>query len=221
MRFSITGALAVAVMLGLSVGCSGDKNSNGTPDSQDTADTQDTPDTPDTPETDDTQTAGCRSSAECDGTGMQGFGEYCRGPNDGHYCGVQATEECWNNESCEQGPGGACHATFDPCSPDGFGTRCQDACAVDSECQNAGQTDFVCNDDKACVPQRCDQGFACPAYLACDPSSIDPTTGITGVTHGCVFIPCAVDGDCAQGLFCVNHVCQESLGTCTPDLPMG
>jgi hypothetical protein len=180
MRFSITGALAVAVMLGLSVGCSGDMK----------------------------QTAGCRSSAECDGK--------CKDPNVPIYggCGMFPAWNCWDNESCLQGPGGTCHAVQDQCEPDGWGARCKDACAVDSECHHAGRTDFVCNADNACVPQRCDQGFACPAYQACDPSSIDPTKGVAGLTHGCVFVPCVVDGDCAQGVYCVNGVCQESLGIC-------
>jgi hypothetical protein len=134
----------------------------------------------------------------------------CVGPEE-RLCGVRPQEECEFARDCvgEFGANLRCHAQPDPCSPDGIGSACAEAC------EGAGcEVGFVCQNG-SCVPQRCNDGFQCSPTEECDASSIDGSGPAHAVTHGCVPIACTSDEPCPEDAVCVNGRCQTGAGTCS------
>jgi hypothetical protein len=146
----------------------------------------------------------CRSADDC------ASGLSCLGPEESA-CGVRPQEECEYARDCvgEFGTNLRCHAVPDPCSPDGIGSVCAEACEAAS-CE----VGFDCVGG-SCVPQRCNDGFQCSPSEECDASSIDASGPAHAVTHGCTPIACTSDEPCPEGAVCVNGRCQTGVGVCS------
>ncbi|MDP6943896.1 MAG: hypothetical protein QF464_07060 [Myxococcota bacterium] len=203
-----------------------DADTTATVDAEPTPDAEPTQDAEPTEDADTTATAdaaeevgdpapeGCRSHAECVDSDSQ-FGMYCSTPYDANVCGIPPMEECATDEQCGgPGPAGAdlvCHAVQDGCSPNGIGAMCDLSCAnIPTMCGD--QSVLVCGPDGACTPKSCLDGYACHAVQLCDPAANDADP------HGCSFVSCQDDADCAPDLYCVIGMCIETLGTCAEEM---
>lgn len=155
--------------------------------------------------------SGC-AGGTCRGHGDCASGRSCVGPNDPRACGVPPHRECAADADCAAGL--RCHATADPCSPNGVGSRCGPACAA------ACDAGFRCSAAGACEPLPCDEGFVCPAHQRCDVAVAHAGGPVHGRTQGCVSRACKADGDCPAGQACVNAVCQTGPGACREDTPV-
>ncbi len=101
-----------------------------------------------------------------------------------------------------------------------------DACTEDSCVSKICQHDDIsstCDDDDLCTTDSCDSSTGCVfnTTVLCDSSQFcEPTTGV------CEDIPCTIDAECTDGLFCngletcdtASGICQEGTAPCIDDL---
>ncbi len=125
----------------------------------------------------------------------------CLGPTESPPCGAPNDEpgDCTIDDECDP------EASGQICEPIACSTidarRCVPGCTGDDDCR-VGE---VCGDPvKRCFAQPCDPGNPCPADFHCDESF-------------CARDVCVDDADCDG--WCVEGVCQEQLGVCTPPAP--
>ena len=149
---------------------------------------------------DGTSGSDCREMSDC----AQGLS--CGGPDEGPVCGIAPREECSTDAACFGGM--RCNAIYDACTRDYVGSECSPACTGDAQCG----TGFRCQTG-ACVAQLCTEGYTCPGYQVCDPGRITVVTPMYDRSHGCYDVACTTDAQCG-GRFCVNSICQDSLGSC-------
>lgn len=138
----------------------------------------------------------CRSDGDCGGSGS------CWAPGDtsAYYTAGFCPMECGGDVVCFEGlvcvplNGGSC-------------SQCRPSC----DTAGCGQWE-TCGDDGRCRPQRCDEGYVCPAVSSC-------MVGASGVdAHGCTIVSCDDDGDCGCGS-CVLGACALGPGRCEPPRP--
>jgi hypothetical protein len=170
---------------------------------------------------------GCRSAADCPLD--TDYESYCATPyDDTHGCGM---EPDYPDYPCEEpcpgmgGPfggefpgGSACHAVMSVCASHGIGAYCADPsknAVFNTPCGDSEPGgELTWNEEGVCAPQSCEDGYACHAVQACDPSAAHSDL------HGCAFAACEADSSCDEGLFCVNDKCLDTLGTCALNTPM-
>lgn len=148
----------------------------------------------------------CRLASECApnalGCGLPGTA-YCLGPQESPCTGVALQVlGCMTDSDCDGAAppfgGGAPSVTVCRSSnlePAQY-NACWLPCASDESCPPQDQCDV---DGGHCVSRPCS---ACPGYFDCSGGTCAPRS-------------CQTDADCAQG-YCVNLVCQSTLGQCTP-----
>lgn len=203
-------AISLALCVTLAASCGGDNTADDTsPDVNSPSDsgTDTGPDTVTEADAGDQAPAGCRSDEECLADDGSYIGMYCGTPFDDNVCGRPPVMDCGSHEGC---PGEMlCHHYVDDCSPGGVGRRCEASCIDHPELCSENGGDLVCDADGACVGLSCLDGYGCHAVQLCDPEAEEADV------HGCNFVACQADGDCAPGLFCVLSQCLDALGVCT------
>jgi len=145
----------------------------------------------------------CRKQEDCDPNG----GEICFAPDESN-CGACQLPDmpCMVDDDC--GPEAVC-APFEAqcaCNPGENNCVPVTPCTMDAQCAPEERCD-----GNICVLKTCSQdGLACPPFFDCVPG--------TGGDE-CQRIPCATDGDCGDGGFCVKGRCFDGLGMCQLPAP--
>jgi len=107
--------------------------------------------------------------------------------------GVCRSNGCTSDEDCTFGGvvvGWVCIPGEEP-------RACQPVCMQDSDCVDAGVSDWVCGDDGYCVLPSCDTDQDCEAGLRCNP-----------ITSQCVY-------GCTDDSTCIGYgICDRETGQC-------
>lgn len=145
----------------------------------------------------------CRKQEDCDPNG----GEICFAPDESNCGACQLPDTpCMVDDDC--GPEAVC-APFEAqcaCNPGENNCVPVTPCTMDAQCAPEERCD-----GKICVLKTCSQdGLACPPFFDC----VQGTGG-----DECQRIPCATDGDCGDGGFCVKGRCFDVLGMCQLPAP--
>jgi hypothetical protein len=131
-----------------------------------------------------------RTPGTCDGGGEAGGGVPPGGPGATCTTGGECLSGVCNDGSCEaSGPGGPCQADADCAS--GQCVTGEGTCGPGT----AGGVGSSCSVGSDCLSNACVAG-------KCDP-------GLQG-------LPCAADGDCAEGFVCIEASCVEAPTPVTP-----
>ena len=178
-------------------------------------------------DTEQPEESGCRSADDCPLDSS--YESYCATPyDDTHGCGIPSA---YPDYPCEEPcpgmggpfdgefPGGSeCHAVMSNCSANGIGAYCADPsenAVFNTPCGGSEPGgELTWNEEGVCVPQSCEDGYACHPVQSCEPSAAHSDL------HGCAFALCEADSDCEEGLFCVNGQCIDTLGTCALNTPI-